>query len=76
MRTHRFGRKIKLPSTIAIKHQIRKQMFEDALKQAAAAARADSGHASIPSLHPLNTWPENDAYPDLAFRFESHEAYG
>jgi hypothetical protein len=41
MRTHRFGRKIKLPSTIAIKHQIRKLMFEDALKQAAVAARAE-----------------------------------
>ena len=32
MRTHRFGRKLKLPSTIAIKHQIRMLMFEDALK--------------------------------------------
>src|ERR1700730_10038649 len=26
MRTHRFGRKIKLPATIAIKHQIRMRM--------------------------------------------------
>jgi hypothetical protein len=26
MRTHRFGRKIKLPATIAIKHQIRMWM--------------------------------------------------
>ena len=32
MRTHRFGRKLKLPSTIAIKHQIRMLMFEDAMK--------------------------------------------
>ena len=32
MRTHRFGRKLKLPSTIAIKHQIRMLMVEDALK--------------------------------------------
>jgi len=30
MRTHRFGRKLRLPSTIAIKHEIRKLMFEDA----------------------------------------------
>jgi len=29
MNTHRFGKKIKLPSTIAIKHQIRKLMWED-----------------------------------------------
>jgi hypothetical protein len=33
MQTHRFGKKIKLPSTIAIKHQIRKLMFEDLLKE-------------------------------------------
>jgi hypothetical protein len=36
MRTHRFGRKIKLPSTIAIRHQIKKSMLEDALKAEAA----------------------------------------
>ena len=37
MRTQRFGRTIKLPSTIAIKHQIRKLMFEEAVKNAEAA---------------------------------------
>jgi hypothetical protein len=42
MRTHRFGRKIKLPATIAIKHQIRKLMFEDAVKKAEAGARAEA----------------------------------
>jgi hypothetical protein len=42
MRTHRFGRKIELPSTIAIKHQIRKLMFEDAVKKAEAGARAEA----------------------------------
>jgi hypothetical protein len=36
MRTQRFGRKIKLPATIAIKHQIRKSMLDDALKAEAA----------------------------------------
>lgn len=36
MQTHRFGRKIKLPSTIGIKHQIKKLMLEDALKAEAA----------------------------------------
>ncbi len=36
MRTHRFGRKLKLPSTIAIKHQIRELMFEDSVKTAEA----------------------------------------
>ena len=38
MRTHRFGRKIKLPSTIVIKHQLRKLMFEDLVKEGEDAA--------------------------------------
>jgi hypothetical protein len=42
MRTHRFGRKLRLPATIAIKHQMRKLMYEDALEQAEVAARAES----------------------------------
>jgi hypothetical protein len=41
MRTHRFGRKIKLPATISIKHQVRKLMFEDSVKKAEAEARAE-----------------------------------
>jgi len=32
MQTRRFGKTLKLPSTIAIKHQIRKSMLEDSLK--------------------------------------------
>ena len=32
MQPRRFGRKLKLPSTIAIKHQIKKSMFEDSMK--------------------------------------------
>ena len=40
MRTHRLGRKIKLPATIAIKNQLRKLMFDDAVKTAEAGARA------------------------------------
>jgi hypothetical protein len=38
MRTHRFGRKLKLPSTIAIKHQLRQMMAQDALKTSEAEA--------------------------------------
>jgi hypothetical protein len=38
MRTHHFGRKLKLPSTIAIKHQLRKMMTEDARRKAEAEA--------------------------------------
>jgi hypothetical protein len=38
MRMHHFGRKLKLPSTIAIKHQLRKMMAEDARRKAEAKA--------------------------------------
>jgi hypothetical protein len=42
METRRFGRKIKLPATIAIRHQIQKLMLEDAIKaEAAERARAN-----------------------------------
>jgi hypothetical protein len=40
MQSYRFGRKLKLPSTIAIKHQIRRLMFEESVKKAAARANA------------------------------------
>jgi hypothetical protein len=40
MRTHRFGRKILLPSTMAIKHQIRMLMAEDEARKAGAEAAA------------------------------------
>jgi len=42
MHTHRFGRKLNLPSTIAIKHQIRRLMFEDLVKKAGVTARAEA----------------------------------
>jgi hypothetical protein len=40
MRTHRFGRKLKLPATFVIKHQMRMLMAEDARKKAEAEAMA------------------------------------
>jgi hypothetical protein len=42
MRTHRFGRKIKLPATIAIKHQIRMRMAQYEVKKAEAQASAQA----------------------------------
>jgi hypothetical protein len=42
MHTYRFGRKLKLPATIAIKHQIRKLMFDDLVKKAEAEASAEA----------------------------------
>jgi hypothetical protein len=38
MQTHRFGKKIKLPSTIAIRHQLRTLMLEDLVKKVEEAA--------------------------------------
>jgi hypothetical protein len=46
MRLHRFGRKIKLPSTAAIKHQIRKLMFEELVKEAANSTESAASKAS------------------------------
>jgi hypothetical protein len=40
MRTHRFGRKIKLPATIAIKHQVRMRMAQYEIKKALKTASA------------------------------------
>ena len=42
MRTHLFGRKIKLPATIAIKHRIRMRMAQYEIKKAEAEASAEA----------------------------------
>jgi hypothetical protein len=47
MYTHRFGRKLRLPSTIAIKHQIRTMMFKNLIKEADAIARAEAVRQSL-----------------------------
>jgi hypothetical protein len=44
MRTLRFGRKLKLPSTIAIKHQIKKLMAEDKIKRTQSEASSKAAH--------------------------------
>jgi hypothetical protein len=48
MRTHRFGRRIKLPSTIAIKHQIRTLMARDEAASAEADATAEASRGQHP----------------------------
>ena len=52
MDTHRFGRKLKLPSTIAIKHQIGKLMAEDEVKGAEAGARPELTDISQTNVSP------------------------
>ena len=41
MHAHRFGRKLKLPSTRAIKHGILRMMLQGELKAQASAAKSD-----------------------------------
>ncbi len=53
METRRFGRKLKLPATIAIKHQISKLMFEDAVKAEARAEAIRLQPREVPSRHGL-----------------------
>jgi hypothetical protein len=48
MHTFRFGRKLSLPSTIAIKHQIRMLMADDRAKSAEEEAKAQS--TDIPQM--------------------------
>jgi hypothetical protein len=57
MHTYRFGKKIKLPSTIAIKHQIRKLMWEDLVKETEVIARAEAIRRSLSeeTLHERGT---------------------
>jgi hypothetical protein len=57
MQTRRFGRKIKLPATMAIKHQIRMRMAQYEVKKAEAAeAGAEEFHGQpspvVPSAAP------------------------
>ena len=57
MYTQRFGRKLKLPSTVAIKHGLLKLMLEDHLKaqaqDAAAAAIVDPAVPGVAAALPI-----------------------
>ena len=53
MRTHRFGRKIRLPSTLVIKHRLRMLTARDEVEKAAAEARADVVRAPRPDEQEL-----------------------
>ena len=56
MQTLRFGRKLALPSTIAIKHQVRTLMAQYEVKKAEAEARAEVVREQ-PSLAVLSAMP-------------------
>jgi hypothetical protein len=59
MHTIRFGRRLSLPSTIAIKHQLRKAMAADQVKKAGAEAKSESTDMSRINVGPRRrsgTW--------------------
>ena len=53
MYTQRFGRKLKLPSTVAIKHGILKLMLQDHLKAQAQNAAAAETIVAEEAVSPL-----------------------
>jgi hypothetical protein len=59
MQTLRFGRKLNLPSTMAIKHQVRRLMAQHDAKQTEAEARDQvfpgQPALEVPSAHPTAT---------------------
>jgi hypothetical protein len=58
MRTHRFGRKLKLPSTVAIKHQLLMMMLEDEIRAIPASGRfKDSESPALAMLRRLRGAP-------------------
>jgi hypothetical protein len=52
MHTHRFGRKLKLPSTVAIKHGILRMMLQDELKAQDTATKADEDFVALTTVPP------------------------
>ena len=50
METRRFGKKVKLPATTAIKHQIRTLMLADAI-EAERAERAEADPSRLKKVH-------------------------
>jgi len=56
MRTHRFGRKLKLPSTVAIKHQLLVVMLEDEIR-AASGSFKDTESPALAMLRRLRGAP-------------------
>jgi hypothetical protein len=53
MRTLRFGRKLSLPSTIAIKHQVRTLMAQHEVRKAEAEVFPAQPILAVPSAKPV-----------------------
>jgi hypothetical protein len=57
MLSHRFGRKLKLPSTAAIKHQLLMLMLEDEIRAVPAGSFKADTSATLEKLRRLRTPP-------------------
>ena len=55
MRTHRFGRKLKLPSTVAIKFSIMRLMLQDEPEASASVVKSDESIAAYAIQTPDDT---------------------
>jgi hypothetical protein len=76
MRTHRFGRKLKLPSTVAIKHEISKLMMQDKLKAQALPAKANEalvahGDGAAEAASPLDEVMSFNLNPNFLDRHDA-----
>ena len=57
MLSHRFGRKIKLPSTAAIRHQLLMLMLEDEIRAVPAGSFRADASATLGKLRRLKNVP-------------------
>lgn len=57
MRTHRFGNKIRLPSTVAIKHQLLMMMLEDELRATPSGTPFEENSPALALLRRLRGLP-------------------
>ena len=65
MRIHRFGSKLKLPSTLAIKHQLLMRMFEDEIRAIPVGGSfKESQSAALAMLRGLRGAPAARVRPD------------
>jgi len=57
MRTHRFGNKIRMPSTVAIKHQLLTMMLEDEIRATPTGAAFDENSPALVMVRALKRLP-------------------
>ena len=66
MRTHRFGNKIRMPSTVAIKHQLLMMMLEDEVRATPSGTAFDAKSPALTMLRRLRGLPRANKLADQA----------